>query len=366
MAIQRADLHIHTTYSDGLLEPEDAVNFAVTQTDLRVICITDHNTIDGALHARDYWQSNRDAFAKVQVVVGEEISSLDGHILGLFLHDAVPPHLSAADTVRAIHEQGGIAIAAHPFTHLLIGTDMKGVGRHLAELPVDGVEVRNSAPTELYANWLTAAYNARTRRHPAVGGSDCHYLPMMGQAYTRFEGVTADDLRAAFGAGAVRPGGSIVGPRLVLQFARDQLRKRQLPMILPNDHRYRYASPGLSLEVDELRSAPIAVVHCQGRLIRDNADLLKAKMGQLLDGGLTRQVVDLAQVTFVDSSGMGALVVGLKRLRGGEGELALSGVSKDVLRSLQLVRLDKVFLIRPTWAEAVEALQTRTGDAHGR
>ena len=51
------------------------------------------------------------------------------------------------DTVRAIHEQDGVAIAAHPFTHLLIGTDMKGVGRQLADLPVDGVEVCNSAPT---------------------------------------------------------------------------------------------------------------------------------------------------------------------------------------------------------------------------
>ena len=202
MAIRRADLHIHTTYSDGLLEPEDAVNFAVTQTDLRVICITDHNTIDGALHARDYWQSNRDTFGQVEVVVGEEISSADGHILGLFLREAVPPHLSAVDTVRAIHEQDGVAIAAHPFTHLLIGTDMKGVGRQLADLPVDGVEVCNSAPTEIYANWMTAVFNARTRRHPAVGGSDCHYLPMLGHAYTRFEGTTASDLRSSFRSGA--------------------------------------------------------------------------------------------------------------------------------------------------------------------
>ena len=88
-----------------------------------------------------------------------------------------------------------------------------------------------------------------------------------------------------------------------------------MPIIVPNDHRYRYDSLGLAVEVEELRSSPIAVLHCQGQLVRENADLLKAKMEQLLDGGVSRQVIDLEHVVFVDSSGMGALVVGLKRLR---------------------------------------------------
>ena len=104
MTVGRADVHIHTTYSDGLLEPEDAVNYAVTQTNLRLIAITGHNTLDGAHHAYDYWHSHHDAFSQIEVIIGEEISSTHGHILGLFLHEAIPPHLSPADTVTAIHD----------------------------------------------------------------------------------------------------------------------------------------------------------------------------------------------------------------------------------------------------------------------
>ena len=53
----KADIHIHTTFSDGLNEPEDIVNYVVANTDLSVIAITDHNTIDGARAAYDYWEN---------------------------------------------------------------------------------------------------------------------------------------------------------------------------------------------------------------------------------------------------------------------------------------------------------------------
>jgi anti-anti-sigma factor len=358
MSLNRADLHIHTCYSDGLLEPEDAVNYAVARTSLRVIAITDHNTLDGARHAYDYWQHNRDAFSQIQVVIGEEISTTDGHMLGLFLHEPVPPHLTPAETVRAIHEQGGLAIAAHPFTHLLWFGDLKGIGRQIADLPLDGVEVRNSVPTELYANWITAMFNARHLRHTPVGGSDCHYLPMLGRTYTVFEGSSAAELQQGIRAHTARPGGAVNGPLTVAQFVRDQLRRHQLSLALSNDHQYRHATTGFMIDVEELRDAPGAVLHCTGRLTRANADLLKAEIVGLLQGGLTQIVLNMTLVSFVDSAGVGAIVAGQKRARALGGAVALCGLSDGVFRTMQLLCLDKIFGIYATPPQAAAALHS--------
>src|SRR5690242_4156882 len=105
-----ADVHIHTSYSDGQPSVRDVLAYASNCTSLDVIAITDHDTIEGALEAAILAPTYR-----IQVIVGEEITSRQGHILGLFLRERVPPALSAEETVDAIHAQGGLAIAAHPF-----------------------------------------------------------------------------------------------------------------------------------------------------------------------------------------------------------------------------------------------------------
>lgn len=356
MSTNRADLHIHTTFSDGLLEPEDAVNYAVTNTNLRVICITDHNTLDGAHMAHDYWHAHRQDFSQIELVIGEEITSTKGHILGLFLHETIPPHMTPADTVAAIHAQGGIAIAAHPFTHLLFFSDLHGIGREIGELPLDAVEVRNSVPSEIYSNVLTAWFNARHRKHTAVGGSDCHYLPMLGRTYTWFDGTTAAELKTALQTHAARPGGVVNGPFTVAQFVRDMLRRKKLPFVMPNDHVYRNTAMDLQVEIQELRHVPAAILHCTGKIVRPNVEALNAQVMRLLDGGITHLIFDLSQVSFVDSAGLGTFVAAQKRARTHQGDVSLCGASEGVALTLRLVRLDKVFHMHKQPSEAVALL----------
>src|SRR5579864_9474354 len=105
-----ADLHMHTRYSDGRPTVRALLDHIARRTRLQVIAITDHDTIEGALEARAL-----QARYPFEVVVGEEISSREGHILALFLRQHVAPGMSAAETIAAIHEHGGLAIAAHPF-----------------------------------------------------------------------------------------------------------------------------------------------------------------------------------------------------------------------------------------------------------
>lgn len=206
--LNKADIHIHTTCSDGLMTPEAVVEYAATATDLKVIAIADHDTIEGAVVARRYWRRYRRDFGHLDIIVASEITSRDGDVLGLFLDDDVPAGMSAAETVAAIHAQGGLAIAVHPYSFLLptIVTGVKGL---VNVLPFDGVEVRNGTPTEFLSNYLAQWFNRRRRALPETGGSDAHYLPTVGQTFTLFPGHTAADFRRALQAGKVQAGGQV-------------------------------------------------------------------------------------------------------------------------------------------------------------
>ncbi len=187
----KADLHIHSDHSDGLARIQDIMEYVQHHTDLRIIAITDHNTIDGALFA----QSLSELY-DFEVIVGEEVSSREGHILGLFLKTAVPAGMSAADTIRAIEEQDGIAVLAHPFANRAFGPfGLNSVGRALDELAFKALEVYNSSPYLIYANRLAAKTFAGGQGIAATGGSDAHVLKAVGKGYTVFRGTTPEDLR---------------------------------------------------------------------------------------------------------------------------------------------------------------------------
>jgi predicted metal-dependent phosphoesterase TrpH len=103
----KADLHVHSRYSDGYATVERILEYTERQTDLDVIAITDHDCIDGALRAAELAAKRCYRF---QVMTGAEISTRDGHLLALNIRALVPAALSMAETIQAVHEQGGLAI----------------------------------------------------------------------------------------------------------------------------------------------------------------------------------------------------------------------------------------------------------------
>jgi predicted metal-dependent phosphoesterase TrpH len=199
----KADIHIHTTYSDGTAGVRAVLDRAA-ESDLRVIAITDHDTLDGALEARALAPSY-----PFELIVGEEISTAAGHVLALFIETAIQPGMPVAETIDAIHAQGGLAIAAHPFGKLV-----HSVGRRLrihcaGPQPAwrfDALEAFNASLWDARDN-VAAQGAALGLGLPACGGSDAHSLATIGLGYTLFPGHTAADLRAAILAGLVRPGG---------------------------------------------------------------------------------------------------------------------------------------------------------------
>lgn len=103
----KADFHIHTLYSpDSFMSPEALVKTAVRKN-MTCLAVTDHNTVRGALAVQE--------IAPFRVIIGEEVSSADGEIIGLFLTETIPRDLSAQETVRRIKDQGGIVQVPHPF-----------------------------------------------------------------------------------------------------------------------------------------------------------------------------------------------------------------------------------------------------------
>jgi predicted metal-dependent phosphoesterase TrpH len=185
---------MHTTSSDGWPEPRELVDYA-RATGLDVIAVTDHDTIEGALRAADHAAR----FSRPHVVIGEEVSSRNGHIVGLFIERRIRPGMSAAATVHAIHEQGGLAIAVHPFWRTQRRTPMApvhGVGWLAAELDFDAIEVENATPGFYVLNQMARRLNMGLGR-AELGGSDAHILDAVGRAFTAFPGKTPESLRAA-------------------------------------------------------------------------------------------------------------------------------------------------------------------------
>jgi predicted metal-dependent phosphoesterase TrpH len=193
---------VHSHWSDGAQSPE-AIVLAAARRRLDVLAITDHDEIRGALRAHDFAAAQ--PVLGVEVVVGEEISTLNGHLLGLWLTERVPPGLSALRTIELIHAQGGVAVAAHPFHPLRgIARGHHGLGTLVPDLPLDGLEAVNNAGvfSQLYDAW--AALRNVEWLLPVTGGSDAHDVWYLGSGLTRFPGRTAAELRAALLAGRTR------------------------------------------------------------------------------------------------------------------------------------------------------------------
>lgn len=224
-----ADLHIHTTASDGVATPAEVLDWVCTRTDLKVIAIADHNTNVGALEAARIAAERRLA---IEVIVAQEVESSEGHIIGLWTPQLVRPSMSAADTVAAIHSQGGYAVAAHPFAPRLwshAGLE-RGNRKVYDSVDYDAMEIANSTPLLFVANWMAQLYqHSQGDRFACTGGSDAHILPVIGTSRTYFPGETADDLREALHERVTRVSRPGLSPWRILRYMRN------VPRIMARD-----------------------------------------------------------------------------------------------------------------------------------
>jgi predicted metal-dependent phosphoesterase TrpH len=169
----KVDLHIHTEYSPDCLTTLPDVLLWARRRGLGAVAITDHDAIDGALALQ--------RMTDLPVIVGEEVHTLEGELIGLFIQEAIPPWLSARDTAERIHEQGGLVYIPHPFDGLR-GSAM--AAEALPEL-LDVIDVVEGLNARVMRDADNAQAMAWAEQHRlAVGaGSDAHHGREIGQAF---------------------------------------------------------------------------------------------------------------------------------------------------------------------------------------
>lgn len=221
----RADLHIHTLASDGVSGIAEILAYVVRHTELDVVAIADHERVDAAHAARALARAHD---LPVEVVVGEEVSTRGGHLLALFIEEPIPPLRSLRDSIGMVHEQGGLAIPAHPlfpYPMCAQGWVLRGLMRGGdARVRPDGLEAFNPTTFGRPVHRRVVAFAAELGL-PVVGNSDAHEASNVAQGWTTFPGRTAEDLRAAVLAGATGWHGSFHGTVSMLPTFGRQLRK---------------------------------------------------------------------------------------------------------------------------------------------
>ncbi|HET7521370.1 MAG TPA: PHP-associated domain-containing protein [Candidatus Limnocylindria bacterium] len=205
----KADMHLHTLYSDGVHGVAALLDHVERHTDLDLVAITDHERIDGALRARELHAAGDYSF---ELVVGEEITTRRGHVLALFVEERIPALRPLPETLERIHHQGGLAIAAHPMAPLtpslgsrsLVALHHDPDDRH----HLDGIELMNPSAAGRARRRNRAALNQRLLGLAAVGNSDAHVLEHIATGWTWFPGSSADDYRRAVAERTTEPDGT--------------------------------------------------------------------------------------------------------------------------------------------------------------
>ena len=170
----RVDCHLHTVASGDAVTTLDQLAERVAQHRIDVVCVTDHNETSAALAA-----AGREIGARV--IVGEEIRTPDGDVIGLFLAERIPYVLPLADVISRIRSQGGLVYVPHPFDPV-----RSSLGRLLpgmcADRAADIIEVFNAKVADQALN-ARAASLAERFSLPGGAGSDAHDAPGVGAAY---------------------------------------------------------------------------------------------------------------------------------------------------------------------------------------
>ena len=190
------ELHCHSHYSKGKKIPVEGLDSpaemmrAAKKLGLDGLALTDHST------NRGWEEASQEAKKQGMLFVpGIEISSLEGHILGLGLTDYVKSGLSVEETLEKIREQGGVSIAAHPF-------DIRRDGTGKASLKADAIEAFNSMNLDRFSNRRSSKLALQNSR-PAVSGSDAHTKEMLSMSINHIEAHDLDSCLKAIKAGKV-------------------------------------------------------------------------------------------------------------------------------------------------------------------
>ena len=143
----KADIHIHSACGDGMATTAQLLDYVERETDLSVIAVTDHDDLKGGLQAREEWARGRYRF---EVIAGEEVTSLQGHLIALFIEEKVPSLKPLQETLEAVHRQGGLCIIPHPLNWLTRSIGQRSIEKVMRQrgsgIYFDAMQAGNCSP----------------------------------------------------------------------------------------------------------------------------------------------------------------------------------------------------------------------------
>ncbi|MCX8172388.1 MAG: CehA/McbA family metallohydrolase [Archaeoglobaceae archaeon] len=163
----KAELHVHSNFSDGMDSVGEILRKAV-ENGIEVVSITDHDTIDGSLEAMEIVSEEK---IPVIVIPGVEISTSSGHLLAYGIVRDIEKGIEMRESCKLVRNLNGISVLAHPFDFLRRGTIRASDFKF-----VDCVEVFNA---KSYFNFLAKRY-AEKYNKKGIGGSDAHSAQQVG------------------------------------------------------------------------------------------------------------------------------------------------------------------------------------------
>lgn len=178
----RVDCHVHSAFSGDARIALEEIEVALDEGVVDIVCLTDHNSVRGGLALAERRPG--------QVIVGSEVKTWAGEIIGLFLHEHVPRKSAPAEVCEAIKAQGGLVYVPHPFCPLHSGLKLDVLDDLVGRGLVDVIEVFNAKASLDSANAEAAGY-AEQHGLAAGAGSDAHYPEFLGRAFVEvpdFEG----------------------------------------------------------------------------------------------------------------------------------------------------------------------------------
>jgi predicted metal-dependent phosphoesterase TrpH len=206
----KADLHIHSIYSDGLDTIPQILDYVENHTDLDLIAIADHDDVRGAAEMRELAARRN---SRVQVIMATEITTRQGHLLALFIERDFPMLKSLRASMEMVYEAGGLVIAPHPLSWVTASIREKTLLDVHAALPFHGVETFSPTIAGRVGHQRIGALNREQLRLPELGSSDAHARSMIALGYTYFPGTTVEDFRAALEARTTVAGGRFMNFR---------------------------------------------------------------------------------------------------------------------------------------------------------
>jgi len=156
----RADIHMHTNLGDGWASPARIIEEA-TYRGLHLIAVTDHDHIEGAKRVEELLARLN---SPLQMITGVEVSTRQGHLLGLFVKKAPKAMRPVEESIETIKEQGGIVIVPHPFGRLVPSLSRTKIDTLLEKgCAIDGIEIYNPSPANASMRAAVRAANQQWR-----------------------------------------------------------------------------------------------------------------------------------------------------------------------------------------------------------